>query len=81
VEQGQSRIEEGDMSSGKHGPLGVVALIVTIIGAINWGIMGILNKDLIMGILGLDWDLARIIYIVVGVAGVWSLIKVLPSNK
>ena len=69
------------MSCGKCGPLGFVALVITIIGAINWGIYGILKKDLIMGILGLDWDLARIIYIVVGVAGVWSLIKVLPSNK
>ena len=58
-----------------------LALLLSVIGAINWGLMGILEKDLIMGILGLGWDLSRIIYIIVGVAGVWTLIFVLPKTN
>lgn len=58
-----------------------LAVLLSVIGAINWGLMGILEKDLIMGILGLGWDLSRIIYIIVGVAGVWTLIFVLPKTN
>jgi uncharacterized membrane protein YuzA (DUF378 family) len=58
-----------------------LGLILSVIGAINWGIFGILQKDLITGILGLDWDLSRIIYIIVGVAGVWTLLFALPKIK
>jgi len=65
----------------KLGTVDWIALILVIIGAINWGIMGIAEKDLIMGIIGFSWSISRIIYIVVGVAGVWSLIFVLPKSR
>lgn len=58
-----------------------LALLLVIVGAVNWGIMGILQKDLIMGIIGLGWTISRIIYIVVGVAGLWTLLFVLPKTK
>jgi len=43
--------------------------------------MGIAEKDLIVGIIGFGATISRIIYIVVGVAGLWSLIFVLPKSK
>jgi hypothetical protein len=58
-----------------------IALILVIIGALNWGIRGIAEKDLIMGIIGFSWTISRIIYIVVGVAGLWTLIFTLPKSK
>lgn len=58
-----------------------LAVLLSVIGAINWGLVGIFNKDLIMGFLGLGMDLSKIIYIIVGVAGVWALIFVLPKTK
>lgn len=58
-----------------------LAVLLSVIGAINWGLVGILNKDLIMGILGLGADLSKVIYIIVGVAGVWTLIFVLPKTN
>ncbi|MBN1435003.1 DUF378 domain-containing protein [Candidatus Fermentibacterales bacterium] len=66
------------MVSSKGSLVDLIALVLVIIGAINWGLMGILEKDLIMGIIGLGWGIARVVYIVVGVAGIWSLITVLP---
>lgn len=65
----------------KLGAIDWIALILLIVGAINWGIMGIAEKDLIMGIIGFSWAIARIIYIVVGVAGLWGLIFILPKGK
>ncbi|MFO8184799.1 MAG: DUF378 domain-containing protein [Candidatus Aegiribacteria sp.] len=58
-----------------------LAILLSAIGAINWGLVGIFNKDLIMGFLGLGIDLSKIIYIIIGVAGVWTLIFVLPKTK
>lgn len=58
-----------------------LALLLSVIGAINWGLVGIFNKDLIVGFLGLGTDLSKIIYIIVGVAGVWTLIFVLPKTN
>ncbi len=65
----------------KLGMIDWIALILVIIGAINWGIMGIVGEDLIAGIIGLGATISNIIYIVVGVAGLWSLIFVLPKTK
>ena len=67
------------MANGKGNAIDLVALILVIIGAINWGLMGILEKDLIIGIIGFGWTIARIIYILVGVAGIWALVGVLPK--
>ncbi|MBD3369576.1 DUF378 domain-containing protein [Candidatus Fermentibacteria bacterium] len=61
-----------------------IALILVIVGALNWGILGIAGQqtgDLIMGIIGFSWTISRIIYIVVGVAGLWTLIFTLPKSK
>lgn len=64
----------------KLGAIDWIALILVIIGAINWGIMGIAGKDLIVYIIGFGATISRILYIVVGVAGLWSLIFVLPKT-
>ncbi len=58
-----------------------LAILISVIGAINWGLVGILQKDFIAGILGLGWDLTRIIYVIIGIAGVWVLFYVLPKTS
>lgn len=68
------------MSSVRFTFLDKLALLLSIIGAINWGLLAILGKDLIMGIIGLSAGVADIIYIIVGAAGVWSLIFILPRT-
>lgn len=68
------------MSCGKFNFLDKLMMILVVVGALNWGIQGILEKDLIMGIIGLGWSIARIVYIVVGVAGLWTLLFTLPKT-
>lgn len=51
--------------------LDYTALIITIIGAINWGLIGLFRFDLVAFLFGnLSW-LSRIIYVLVGICGLY----------
>lgn len=50
-----------------------IALIFTIIGAINWGLIGLLDFNLVTTIFGDGSILTTIIYIIVGVAGLINI--------
>ena len=51
-----------------------IALILTIIGAANWGSVGLFKFDIVAWIFGgQDAVLSRIIYTVVALAGVWCV--------
>ena len=54
--------------------LNKLALLITIIGALNWGSIGLFQFDLVAWICGGPATLlARIIYTVVGLAGLWCI--------
>ncbi|MCM3707985.1 MULTISPECIES: DUF378 domain-containing protein [Cytobacillus] len=51
-----------------------IALVLTIIGAINWGLIGFFQFDLVASLFGgQDAVLSRIIYGLVGIAGLINL--------
>ncbi len=50
-----------------------IALVLVIIGAINWGLIGIFNFNLVETIFGGFNVLVRIIYTLVGIAGLWGI--------
>ena len=51
-----------------------IALVLTIIGSLNWGLVGLFRFDLVAWICGGNGTLlARIIYTLVGLAGVWCI--------
>lgn len=53
--------------------LDYIALILVAIGAINWGLIGFFDFDLVLAIFGdMTW-VSRIIYSLVGIAGLYSL--------
>jgi len=57
--------------------LNVVAIILVIIGAINWGLIGFFQFDLVAAIFGGQGAVvSRIIYALVGLAGLWSIILI-----
>ncbi|AYK16434.1 MAG: DUF378 domain-containing protein [Methanosarcina flavescens] len=49
--------------------------VLTIIGAINWGFVGLLNFDLVAAIFGKKSFITRLIYTLVGLAGVYLIMK------
>lgn len=52
--------------------LNYIALCITIIGAVNWGLIGLFDFNLVAFLFGTGW-LTRIIYIVVGICGLYLL--------
>ena len=53
--------------------INIIALLLIIIGAINWGLVGLFEFNLVDFIFGAGTILARIIYSLVGIAGLWSI--------
>lgn len=52
--------------------LNIAALTIGIIGAINWGLIGFFNFNLVESLFGIGW-IARIIYAAVGLCGLYLL--------
>ena len=50
-----------------------ICLLLTIIGAINWGLIGIFDFNLVDTIFGTGALLSRIIYSLVGLAGLINI--------
>jgi uncharacterized protein len=54
--------------------LNILAWILVVIGAINWGLIGFFQFDLVAAIFGGQGAIvSRIIYALVGLAGLWSI--------
>jgi len=54
--------------------MNTTALILAIIGALNWGILGIFKFDVVAWICGgQSATVSRIIYTLVGLAGIWCI--------
>ena len=51
-----------------------IALILSIIGCLNWGLVGIFQFDLVAWLFGgQDMVISRILYTVIGLAGLWCI--------
>jgi hypothetical protein len=57
-----------------------IALVLIIIGAINWGLIGFFKFDLVATIFGEMSVISRIVYALVGISGLWG-IKLLFDDK
>ena len=59
-----------------------IALILTVIGALNWGSIGLFQFDLVAWICGGQSSLlSRVIYTVVGLAGIWCISLLVRSRE
>ncbi len=50
-----------------------IALTLVIIGALNWLLVGLFEFNLVESIFGTFSWLTRLIYILVGISGLWSI--------
>jgi uncharacterized membrane protein YuzA (DUF378 family) len=57
--------------------LDIVTLLLVIVGAVNWGLVGLFEFDLVATIVGEDFGetnaISRAIYILVGLAGLYQV--------
>jgi uncharacterized membrane protein YuzA (DUF378 family) len=59
-----------------------IALILTVIGALNWGSVGLFKFDLVAWIFGgQDAILSRIVYTVVALAGIWCISLIFRARE
>lgn len=52
--------------------LGAASWILSAIGALNWGSVGLTGVNLVESLFGRDTFMSRLIYALVGLAGGWS---------
>ncbi len=58
-----------------------IALLIAIIGTLNWGLVGLFSFDLVAWIAGGPATiLARIIYVLVAIAGIWCISMLFRPN-
>lgn len=50
-----------------------IALTFTIIGALNWGLVGLFDFDLVLAIFGDKTIMANVIYSLIGLAGIINI--------
>ena len=50
-----------------------IALVLIIIGAISWGLIGFFNFNLVAVIFGEMTWISRVIYALVGISGLWGI--------
>lgn len=53
--------------------LNCIALTLVVIGALNWGLVGLFNFNLVTYIFAKAAVVSRIIFTIVGIAGLWCL--------
>ena len=53
--------------------LDIIALVLVIIGAINWGLIGFFQFDLVAALFGDMSAISRVIYAIVGIAGLYAI--------
>ncbi len=67
--------------------LSLVAAVLVVVGALNWGLIGFFEYNLVAELVGalLSGDAAtnveRVIYGVVGLAGVYQAVDLVQTNK
>ena len=64
----------------------IIAAVLLVIGGLNWGLVGLFNFDLVAAICGgMAFGevnlLSRIIYVLVGVAGLYQIVQLRGIQK
>jgi len=54
---------------------------LVIVGALNWGLVGALNLNLVEKLTGNNASVTKLIYIIVGIAAVYVALKKLAGKK
>lgn len=53
--------------------VGTIAMILLIVGGLNWGLVGLFNFDLVAALFGPGTVLSRAVYILVGLSALYAI--------
>lgn len=58
-----------------------VAVVIVIVGALNWGLVGFFKWNLVEAILGIGSTMTRVVYGLVGIAGLYSIFSLYKAGR
>ena len=58
-----------------------IALALVIIGALNWGLIGVFSFDLVAWLFGAMSVVTRVIYTLVALGGIWSIFLLFRNER
>ena len=60
----------------------MIALVLAIVGCLNWGLVGLLQFDLVAWLFGGSGSLfSRLVYTIVSLAGIWCISFLFRKNS
>lgn len=62
------------------GALDWLVFVLLVVGALNWGLVGLANINVVETILGSIPVLLKVVYALVGIAGLYKIYKVLMAK-
>ena len=62
------------MANARYGALDWIALILLIVGGLNWGLVGLFDFDLVAALFGEMSALSRVVYILVGLSAIYAIV-------
>jgi uncharacterized membrane protein YuzA (DUF378 family) len=60
--------------------INILTLVLVIVGALNWGLVGLFGFDLVAALFGAGSALSRIVYVLVGLSGAWQIIPLVSAT-
>jgi uncharacterized membrane protein YuzA (DUF378 family) len=61
--------------------LNAIALVLVIVGGLNWGLVGLFDLNLVSAIFGEDTVLTNLVYILVGLAAIYAIVLLKPVTS
>ncbi len=61
--------------------LSTTALVLVIIGGLNWGLVGLFDYNLVDSLFGQGSALARTVYVLVGLAALYSIVPMVQKQE
>jgi uncharacterized membrane protein YuzA (DUF378 family) len=58
-----------------------IAMVLLIVGGVNWGLVGLMNLDLVALLFGEMTQVSRIVYMLVGLSGLYAIYMVIKLSS
>ena len=59
--------------------INILSLVLVIVGGLNWGLVGLLDFDLVAAIFGAGSMPSRLVYILVGLSAAWQIVPLFAA--
>lgn len=69
----ERRAATGGKLSAKVNGLDYAAMVLLIIGGLNWAMVGLFRVDVVASLFGVQSPLSRLVYVVIGLAALYSI--------